>query len=177
MRFEIFIILVTGFFIMNSYYDNKYTDMIKSWKKYFQMAGIAFAGMSAYLLMKRSPIKHYNFIESITGFINYLPVDKESVDLLTHFSKISKVDVEQTPQMKRMMNSGKNTTKRSVSETKKKHVASTQEWKCGTCGRMLPAWFEVDHKIRLDQGGTNEIDNLIALCRDCHGKKTALENM
>jgi hypothetical protein len=71
----------------------------------------------------------------------------------------------------------KKATKRSVSETKKKYVASLQNWKCGHCQNQLNAWFEVDHKIRLENGGGNEVDNLIALCRDCHGKKTAMENM
>jgi len=68
-------------------------------------------------------------------------------------------------------------TKRSVSETKKKYVAAQQSWKCGHCTKQLPAWFEVDHKIRLEHGGSNHIDNLVALCRDCHGEKTAMENL
>jgi 5-methylcytosine-specific restriction endonuclease McrA len=42
---------------------------------------------------------------------------------------------------------------------------------------LLSACFEIDHVIRLDRGGTNEIDNLVALCRECHGQKTMLENM
>jgi hypothetical protein len=67
--------------------------------------------------------------------------------------------------------------KRSVSETKKKYVAAQQGWKCGDCGNQLTAWFEVDHKIRLEYGGSNHIDNLVALCRDCHGEKTAIENL
>lgn len=68
-------------------------------------------------------------------------------------------------------------TKRSVSETKKKYVASMQNWKCGSCNEQLTAWFEVDHKVRLEHGGGNNVENLIALCRDCHGRKTAMENM
>lgn len=72
---------------------------------------------------------------------------------------------------------GSKTVKRSVSETKKKYVAAQQGWNCGACKRQLPAWFEVDHKIRLDNGGSNSVDNLVALCRDCHGKKTAFENL
>jgi len=68
-------------------------------------------------------------------------------------------------------------TKRSVSETKKKYVAAQQGWKCGNCAKQLPAWFDVDHKIRLEHGGSNHIDNLVALCRDCHGEKTAMENL
>ena len=68
-------------------------------------------------------------------------------------------------------------TKRSVSETKKKFVAARQGWKCGDCQDQLNAWFEVDHKIRLEYGGSNHVDNLVALCRDCHGKKTTIENL
>jgi 5-methylcytosine-specific restriction endonuclease McrA len=78
---------------------------------------------------------------------------------------------------KRILQSGGKSTKRSVSETKKKYVASNQGWKCGDCNQQLNAWFEVDHIKRLEYGGTNEVSNLVALCRDCHGKKTAMENM
>jgi 5-methylcytosine-specific restriction endonuclease McrA len=67
--------------------------------------------------------------------------------------------------------------KRSVSETKKKYVAARQNWTCAECGTMLTAWFEVDHVKRLEHGGSNDATNLVALCRECHGKKTALENM
>ena len=77
----------------------------------------------------------------------------------------------------RILQSGKKATKRSVSETKKKFVAAQQNWKCGDCQNQLTAWFEVDHKIRLDNGGTNEVSNLVALCRECHGYKTAMENL
>ena len=72
---------------------------------------------------------------------------------------------------------GKNGTKRSVSETKKKYVASSQDWKCGNCKEQLDHTFEIDHKMRLEYGGGNDVQNLIALCRNCHGRKTASENM
>jgi hypothetical protein len=80
-------------------------------------------------------------------------------------------------QISRMMQSGKGTTKRSVSETKKKYIAASQNWLCKDCNKQLPAWFEVDHVIALHNGGSNEIDNLVALCRDCHGKKTAMDRL
>jgi len=77
----------------------------------------------------------------------------------------------------RLRHSGKTGTKRSVSETKKKFVASRQNWKCGDCGETLSAWFEIDHTLRLEYGGSNHIDNLVALCRECHGRKTTIENL
>ena len=94
-----------------------------------------------------------------------------------------------TVQQNRVMNSGasvggqasvgggQKATKRSVSETKKKFVASRQNWKCEDCGEQLSAWFEVDHKVRLEYGGSNHVDNLVALCRECHGRKTTMENL
>jgi 5-methylcytosine-specific restriction endonuclease McrA len=78
---------------------------------------------------------------------------------------------------RRIVNSGKNGTKRSVSETKKKYVASQQDWKCGHCEAQLDHTFEIDHRVRLEYGGGNDVQNLVALCRNCHGKKTASENM
>ena len=102
-------------------------------------------------------------------------------------ANISGANTMMSPQERRILSSGTNTntnantgakvTKRSVSETKKKYVAAQQGWNCGGCKKQLPAWFEVDHKIRLDNGGSNSVDNLVALCRDCHGKKTAFENL
>ena len=72
---------------------------------------------------------------------------------------------------------GNKPIKRSVSETKKKYVASMQDWKCGQCKKKLTHTFEIDHKIRLEYGGSNDVTNLVALCRECHGEKTAMENM
>ena len=66
--------------------------------------------------------------------------------------------------------------KRNVSSLTKKMVASNQQWKCGSCKQTLDYTYEIDHHIPLFKGGSNDISNLIALCRNCHGKKTLLEN-
>jgi hypothetical protein len=202
MKIELLIIGITAFFIANTYYDGKYVVLLKSWKKYYQMAGIAFVGVSAYAYLKKFPSQSHSLISHANGFIKHLPIDKEAGDLLTPIINMTKegftnpmykatgnanhgqmMHAHVTPQQKRMMNSGmptttgKQATKRSVSETKKKYVAAQQGWTCGKCKRQLPAWFEVDHKTRLEYGGSNHVDNLVALCRDCHGEKTAMENL
>ena len=63
---------------------------------------------------------------------------------------IVRVPNAQTRSQNIMMKSGKKGTKRSVSETKKKFVASRQNWKCNGCNDQLNAWFEVDHVVRLN---------------------------
>ena len=45
------------------------------------------------------------------------------------------------------------------------------------CGNQLSHTFQVDHKIDLQFGGTNEVNNLAALCNNCHAEKTASNNL
>jgi hypothetical protein len=191
MKFELLVFGATAFFIANTYYDGKYVQIMKSWKKYYQMISIGFVGLSAYLFIRKYPGHSRSLFTHANGIIKYLPIDKDATNLL--FDLTEKGQMFNEPpnsyavQQNRVMNSGANimgangmvakATKRSVSETKKKFVAAQQGWKCGACKQQLPAWFEVDHKIRLDNGGSNHVDNLVALCRDCHGKKTAFENL
>ncbi len=193
MKFELLIFGITAFFVANTYHDGKYVAILKSWKKYYQMAGIAFAGISAYAFLKKYPSHSRSLLSHANGIIKYMPIDKDAGDMLSPILNMSQQylgDQGSTiighmpqscgaanPQVNRMLNSGKQGTKRSVSETKKKFVAAEQGWKCEGCKQQLPAWFEVDHKMRLDQGGSNHVDNLVALCRDCHGRKTAFENL
>ena len=70
-----------------------------------------------------------------------------------------------------------NTNKRNISQTIKKMVASNQKWNCNYCRNLLDYTYEIDHIIPLYKGGTNEIYNLQALCRICHGKKTIQESI
>ncbi len=196
MKFELIIIGITLFFIFNTYTDGQYVKVVKSWKKYYQMAGIGFVGLSAYIFMRKYPSDSRNLLTHANGMIKYMPIDKDATDLLSPLLTMCSGrqmygENQMSQQEQRILNSGRmpesrgnnangsatKNVKRSVSETKKKYVAAQQGWNCGGCKRQLPAWFEVDHKIRLDNGGSNNVDNLVALCRDCHGKKTAFENL
>ena len=67
--------------------------------------------------------------------------------------------------------------KRNVTGLMKKKVAADQKWVCGHCSQTLDESYEVDHKLALFQGGTNDLGNLVALCRNCHGKKTMNERL
>ena len=196
MRIEIIIFLITGFFIANLYYDGKLVKLLFSWKKYYQMAGIGLAGLFVYYMIKKNPLNAGQMLSTTNDYLKYLPIDKGTSSILNpildftsrqnfngdqQLNTVGNFIVHQDHSMsgyeKKIMNSGKKPTKRSVSETKKKFVAARQNWKCGDCQNQLNAWFEVDHKIRLEYGGSNLVDNLVALCRDCHGKKTTIENL
>ena len=182
---SLLIFIITAFFMANAYNDGKYIATLKSWKKYYTIMGIGFAGLSAYLFLSKYPNQSHSLIENANGLIKLMPIDKDSRDIISpllQFAKPSKSLYNNTNNTNTNNNTNNNTNtntnhKRSVSETKKKYVAAQQGWNCGACKRQLPAWFEVDHIVRLDRGGNNDISNLIALCRDCHGRKTSTESL
>ena len=197
MRIELWILFITAGLMYNAYYDNIFSKKIKENMKYIQIGIIGFGGLILYLFLKRHPTESHKMLHHASEMIKYMPIDRSSADLITPFfdftktqnflkpqgaQSIGKMDNDITPQMKRMLRSGGTNgsgkiMKRSVSETKKKYVASNQNWVCGHCKHQLDATFEVDHIIELQNGGTNEITNLVALCRNCHGKKTMMTKL
>lgn len=47
------------------------------------------------------------------------------------------------------------------------------DFRCQLCGRTgLEAQLEIDHRIPVARGGTNEITNLWVLCRACNAGKS-----
>jgi hypothetical protein len=175
MRIELWIFFITIFFIVNAYYEYSFTNKLLHYKKYYQMAAICILGFGIYLLFKKNPLKSKEFVEQTKNFIQVLPIDKSTTSFIHPILDFTQK--HQPPQPPQPNSLPQKTTKRSVSETKKKFVASNQNWKCGECKNQLDHTFEIDHCLRLEYGGTNEVHNLIALCRNCHGKKTAKENM
>lgn len=181
MKVELLILAITAFMVANTYYDGYYTQLLISWKKYYIIAGYMFLGLALYLFIKKNPENASDLAIHASKFMKFMPTD-HNVDVFAPFLDMtrgfdSNHSYEINPQTKRMMNSGGGSSKRCVSETKKKYVASQQNWQCGDCGVKLPAWFDVDHKQKLEHGGSNHISNLVALCKNCHGKKTAMENL
>ena len=201
MRIELIIIAITAFVMYNIYNDGKYSKWYLIWKKEIQMGIVGLIGLSLYLVVKRNPSQYKHILHHANNVVKYMPIDKSSMSIISPILDFTNSSAAPfLDEMNRGMNGGSTSgtmnysgisngppnngqpngvkaTKRSVSETKKKYVASMQNWKCGECSKQLNAWFEVDHKVRLEYGGSNEVSNLVALCRECHGKKTAMENM
>lgn len=65
---------------------------------------------------------------------------------------------------------------RKLSDSEKKIIAHSQEWKCGHCKDLLPASYQIDHIIPHAIGGNDDKSNLMALCPTCHSNKTQKEN-
>ena len=195
MRLELYIFGITAFLIYNAYHDGKYSKMLLAYKKYYKMAFIAFVALCLYIMMKRNPMQTKNMLLYTNNMIKYMPIDRSSMDMISPIFDLStktggfmenlnanlnpnyQYDPVIMAQQQRNLGHFGKPVKRSVSETKKKYVASMQDWKCGQCHNKLTHTFEVDHKIRLEHGGGNDVGNLVALCRECHGEKTAMENM
>jgi len=192
MKIEFWLFLILAIILLNIYYDGKIFELFKKYnqyEKYYKMIFIVFIFFCIYLYIRKNPNNKKEFFKSASGYIRYLPVDRKITSSLEPFvdfiSKTGDNTISNdmnynnnlTRQQSRILTSGRNSNKRSVSETKKKYIAANQNWKCKHCSKQLPAWFEVDHVMKLEYGGSNSIENLEALCRDCHGKKTALENL
>jgi hypothetical protein len=193
MRSELIIFGITAFLMANIYTDGKYWKLLQSNQKYYKMGAIALAGIVMYVLIKKFPSRAADIIRSSDEYLKYMPVDKETMGIINPILDFTTKQnmfqdrgampiLSMNKSVERVTSSGLKSdasvkTKRSVSETKKKFVASRQNWKCGDCGEQLSAWFEVDHKVRLEYGGSNHVDNLVALCRECHGRKTTMENL
>ena len=193
MKLELIVIGITGFLLYNSYNDNKYSKLLLSYKKYYKMVIIIVVAFSLYLMIKRNPNQTKNMLLYTNNVIKYMPIDRSSMDIISPLFDLgtksggfmNNMNNSMSPgynpvmlqQQQRNLLGGDKVTKRSVSETKKKYVASMQDWKCGSCSKKLTHTFEVDHKIRLENGGSNDVTNLVAMCRECHGEKTAMENM
>ena len=183
MRTELWILLITGFLMYNAYHDGKYTKFLLSYKKYYMIGFYGLLGLGVFLMMRRNPADCKTMLLHANNVVKYLPIDRTSMNMINpimdfttrnnhyQYEDGNGNETERTGSFmsafnnanhlgeQRILNSGKKGTKRSVSETKKKFVASQQNWKCGDCNTQLTAWFEVDHKKRLEYGGTNDVSN------------------
>lgn len=67
------------------------------------------------------------------------------------------------------------TRRKPISQRTRAQILARDHHKCRMCGRSsqeVP--LEVDHIFPYDKGGTDDIDNLASLCRDCNRGKSDL---
>jgi 5-methylcytosine-specific restriction endonuclease McrA len=179
MKLELIFLLAIGLVMYDAYYGGILMKYVMLFKKYYKTMGIIFLIFSIYVTLKKNPSHIQDIFFKSNSMSSYLNKHNNYVTNLTSDTRFeTQNNAPGSVGAGVVGGGGKQTTvKRSVSETKKKFIAYKQNWKCGKCNKLLNAWFEVDHKVRLEYGGDNQLDNLIALCRECHGEKTAMENM
>lgn len=198
MRIEILLFFITSLVVANIYYDGKIYRFIISRKKYWQMIGVTFVFFMIYYLVKKNPLSAQHILTTTNEYVKYLPLDKSTVNMISPIIDFSsktnwsgntgnyigggsiddngKHPIIEIQQLRRPIEKNQ-IYKRSVSETKKKYVSAQQGWKCGHCHQQLSSTYEVDHKIPLYKGGSNDISNLITLCANCHRNKTSMDRM
>lgn len=194
MRIEFIIFCLTAFGMVHVYTDGKYIKMALQHKKYLKMAGVAFVGIFLfYVLKKVSPNKKKEFLQLSNEYLKHLPIDKNATSFISpildftsnhYFASgagaaavgsalpVGNGNIRANSEIGGNNNVSK--IKRSVSETRKKFVASRQGWRCKKCNLILDYTYEIDHIKSLGDGGNNEIDNLVALCVGCHKEKSMM---
>ena len=156
---KLLFILLIIYFILQYVLNNKFIRMIYNIQWYLRLCVIIIPLVTLYF------------------FPNLYDKVKESLDKIDNLNKIPNVNTILKLLLDKGLSSAQNLNhfkpnKRNVTESKKKYVAANQKWKCKDCNNILDATYEIDHIIPLYKGGSNDVSNLSALCRNCHGKKT-----
>jgi 5-methylcytosine-specific restriction protein A len=66
--------------------------------------------------------------------------------------------------------------RKKINKEVRRLVADKQQNTCGECKLLLTPYFQIDHIIGLQFGGTDDESNLMALCCECHAIKSIGEN-
>lgn len=62
--------------------------------------------------------------------------------------------------------------RKTFSRWERARLAAKQEWLCNFCSERLPEYYELDHMLPLQFGGSNQYENVQVLCNRCHHYKT-----
>lgn len=155
MKFELFFILFVCIIVFYDGYIKGPISLIYSYSKVLICVIICIYLIYAYY---KSPEDFKEALNLVKGFF----INSDNL-IDKHFEKIISIKPKNN--------------NRNVTALQKKKVAASQQWKCGHCMSILDASYEVDHIVALYRGGTNSETNLVALCRNCHGKKTVDERL
>jgi 5-methylcytosine-specific restriction endonuclease McrA len=165
----IFILLAIVFILINTYYNG---IVIRAYNWITGLPKMLLVFITLTIIFAPFLLKNNKAIDLCKDFL------PDSISKRIDLINATKVLPVYTPYMQKTIPSNISTSKlRKVSDQLKKIVASQQHWNCKKCKNILDATYEVDHILALEDGGNNDINNLQALCRNCHGKKTMEDNI
>jgi len=144
----VLVALIVGW-ILYELYGRTALTWLTEWSSYIRMAGGSLVIIYLWWQLKERP----------SEFKDTLSAAKE---LMAHTGYVSGTTTKE---------------KRNVTGLMKKKVAASQSWKCGSCNNTLDETYEVDHKVALFNGGSNDMSNLVALCPQCHRSKSVDERI
>ena len=75
MKIELVILGITGFLIANTYYDGRFTNMLKFEEKKIKMAMFGIIGVSLYIFIKKHPNESTSMLTHATDLVKYMPID------------------------------------------------------------------------------------------------------
>jgi hypothetical protein len=188
MKIELIMLIIIGGVAYHIYTDGKWLNMVTNYKKQLQIGGVIVVGLFIYWLIKYNPMMAGKLLVSGKEYTKFLPIDSGVSSFLSPAIDFTGKWIgatsgggggggRQMAGITKMENSGANSTKRSVSETKKRYVSAQQNWKCAICQNTLTANYEIDHITPLSSGGTNHVENLRSLCPECHRTVTVANKM
>ena len=68
------------------------------------------------------------------------------------------------------------TKRKTIQANVRMSICNDQNNTCKQCEKELTEFYHIDHVVALRFGGTNEYENLQALCAECHSIKSTLES-
>mgnify|MGYP001414627529 CR=1 FL=1 len=165
------LIVIAIILIINVLYDNNLVNYYNQYKKYIKISLIIIVFWFLYS-SKDGDNEFANKILESMNKVDSVPITHKNIsNIITKFANNSNTTSNSN-------NKKTIATKRNVPESVKKYVAGNiQKWKCRSCNCILDSAYEVDHIMPLHMGGSNDINNLRALCRNCHGKKTVKDRI
>ena len=179
--YEYLVLLLTAAVALNRYFDNRlFAAVYARYRKHFHVAAILLLGLALFYSMRcAADGSSRDWVRLAAGRAQgYVPDDmRASVHPLLDLTARGLRDAQALAAHPQRPGAEAHTRKtaRSVSESRKKLVAANQRWRCALCRQTLPPTYEVDHVLRLEYGGSNDCDNLQALCPNCHRYKTMME--
>ena len=92
------------------------------------------------------------------------------------FGKDKKENQDQLSDNKGKVRAVKESRRSSIPEAVKFEVLTKQNHRCAMCGKFLKI-YEFDHVVPVALGGTSDVNNVQALCPECHSLKTKFDRL